>query len=351
MWEKNKEIAKLFTSEGAKKLPIYNWFYYKEAFSPQLLDLFKPRGSILDPFSGSGTTALWAKLNGQTALGIDAFPLAVFIGQAKTKNYSDDMLSAAEALIPRVGCCDMGFCWKWEAIVEPKKAIPKRNLGFFLRARAQISKEWFDGAEILLLALLSSVSQCSLAVKDGGVLRTDLRKSALPAKDVFRRKAKRFIAEARASKSTGKASVVEGDARMLGFQEEFDWVFTSPPYLNAIDYQRVYSLEAGLLGAEPSTKIRSYLKAEGTDAVSDYFCDMEKVMHGIEASLKRGGRCALVVGNAVIAGNVIEVDKRIVEASESIGLMLRKAVYAERVVHIGKERKKARETLLLFEKK
>ena len=37
---KNYELGKFFNFARAKGLPIHKWFYYKESFSPQLVEIF-----------------------------------------------------------------------------------------------------------------------------------------------------------------------------------------------------------------------------------------------------------------------------------------------------------------------
>ncbi|MEM2635078.1 MAG: hypothetical protein QW372_06390, partial [Nitrososphaerales archaeon] len=74
--EPKPEWAKLVTFIPNKKVPIHNWFYFKEGFSRdfviKIFDIFKVREGmkILDPFCGSGTTLLVAKEFGIDACGV-----------------------------------------------------------------------------------------------------------------------------------------------------------------------------------------------------------------------------------------------------------------------------------------
>src|SRR3989304_1710181 len=86
-----KEIA---TFVPNKRLPIYNWFYYKEGFSKELveklIEMFgiKENNTVLDPFCGSGTTVVACIQNGVNAIGFDVLPTAVFASQVKTAKYN-----------------------------------------------------------------------------------------------------------------------------------------------------------------------------------------------------------------------------------------------------------------------
>ena len=91
------EIGKFMTFDLSKEAPIYNWFYYKEGYAPQMveycLDYFKKNNSgklpqnILDPFCGAGTTLLFAKNINIPSIGVDASYLATFVSKTKVDNY------------------------------------------------------------------------------------------------------------------------------------------------------------------------------------------------------------------------------------------------------------------------
>ena len=80
-----------------KKEPVHRWFYYKEGYSPDLVqDLIKKfnlNSPILDPFCGTGTTLLACKQKNIDSIGFDITPLAVFVAKVKLEdNYDLDEL-------------------------------------------------------------------------------------------------------------------------------------------------------------------------------------------------------------------------------------------------------------------
>ena len=77
-------------------------------------------GTVLDPFCGSGTVLLEAKLNGFNAIGIDINPFAALISKVKTtkiretiiKNYLENILCGNRSTyysIPKIGNINLWF--------------------------------------------------------------------------------------------------------------------------------------------------------------------------------------------------------------------------------------------------
>jgi len=90
-----------------KKLPLYNWYYYKEGFARELvfklLDLFDMKnGLVLDPFCGSGTTLLACKERGIESIGLEILPGSLLASRVKTRNYSDTDLSDIESCLNEI---------------------------------------------------------------------------------------------------------------------------------------------------------------------------------------------------------------------------------------------------------
>ncbi|MBI3741804.1 MAG: site-specific DNA-methyltransferase, partial [Chloroflexi bacterium] len=66
--------------QSNKKRPVFRWYKFKEAFSAPLIEyLFTkyeiPKGRILDPFAGSGTSLFVASEAGSSADGIELLPI------------------------------------------------------------------------------------------------------------------------------------------------------------------------------------------------------------------------------------------------------------------------------------
>lgn len=368
------EIGEYFTFEPAKGVPVHNWFYYKEAYSPQLAgwalgELGVESGAIFDPFCGIGTTMLYAKENGFSGIGIDVSPLAIFVAETKCADYSEEDVLEAERELKGIFSerKEAGRGWEFE-LFHPSRFFGKRNYSdiCFLRGRIEEMENEKAGG-LFLLALLSILPQCGFFIKDGGVLREQKGKSAMPVKDAFRRKVKRMLKDLRACGGTGG----KGPELMLRDAREFsdadaDAFVTSPPYLNNIDYSKVYGLELSLLAMDKEStrimrgrEVRSFITGESfgdcppeaeeyadIPIVGAYFADMEKVLR----NLKRIAPCGcMVAGNAVLGGRHIPVDEMLISIGERVGFSEgRIAAVKERVADVRPHRMRVRESAVIF---
>ncbi len=327
-----------FTFSPDKKKPVYNWFYYKEAFSSGfverivgMLDLKPP---FLDPFCGAGTTLLYCKLNGLESVGLDCNPLSVMVSRVKTRNYDIGFLKGVfeEVLkFEEIDKKEWGF-----RFFKPEDVFPRKSLSDFFALKKKINEiETQREREFFLTVLTSLIPQTSFIFKDGGVLKIDKRKKLMPVRVAFKRKALRMISEASLLEGV-EPKVLVGDARIFKGLK-FSSIVTSPPYLNGVDYSKIYGLELNIVGGESAGFLRSFLLSKSMSLVKDaYFEDMEKVLRVFDDCLVEGGAVALVVGNSVVGGEVVEVDKIFAGIGEEIGFKSNVIVGKERGVrHLG----------------
>ena len=78
-WTGSREVKTLGSNAGSEVLPFQGWRNFKEAFAPEIVEraLTQTRGKIdhiVDPFGGSGTTALAAQFLGILATTIEVNP-------------------------------------------------------------------------------------------------------------------------------------------------------------------------------------------------------------------------------------------------------------------------------------
>ncbi|MFA5049954.1 MAG: hypothetical protein WC501_03015 [Candidatus Micrarchaeia archaeon] len=379
------EFGEYFTFSPSKSKPIYNWFYYKEAYSPECVDFFINRfklesGLIVDPFCGIGTTLLYSKSNGFSSFGMDASELAVFVSKIKCRDYSTNDIEnfkdtlkkfsiEIEKVIP-------SFKWNTE-FFNPEKIFPKSSLNFILRAREFISKiDDKKTHDLFLLALISIVSQSSLLIKDGGVLKFDKRKSAIPAKIAFRKKIKKMIVDLEDSPIKGRVPEIElGDATKIKLKNECtDAIITSPPYLNNIDYTKVYGIELSLLSLNINSVFDSRNRSIGSfhggvkklenvpieveefgikyPIIGSYFSDIENVLKESFRILKTDSSAVFVVGNSIMHDHHILVDELFCQIGERIGFVESEIITSlKRNASFNRVKVETRESAVILKKK
>jgi len=388
-------LGKYFTFEPSKGRPIYDWFYYKEAFSPEIVEYVihnyaKNAKSLFDPFCGAGTTVLCAKQHGINSFAVDSSPLAVFVSRAKCADYSErDIEEIKKFMEPREARHKTrdaesktqhppeAIDWQFE-LFPPSRAFPPSNLNQMLAIRSRLEAlENENASNLLMLALLSIIPQTSLVVKDGGVLKIDKKKRAMPVKDAFKRKVKSMLADlgrTEARTRDPRHDIRLGDARKTEFENETaDVIVTSPPYLNNIDYSKVYGLELSLLALDKritattrARSVRSFITSTAFDSlelpeevrefadkipiVGSYFSDMRSVLLEMHRILRPGGVVGFVVGNSVIHETHILVDEVIGEMAEKIGFDVEIVVGLERIADVRPAKVKTRESMIMMKK-
>jgi len=337
--EKRLDLGRLATFVPNKRLPVYNWFYFKEGFArglvTLLLDRYAAEGSnvnVLDPFMGSGTTLLACKERGLDSYGFDVSPLAVLASRAKTNDYDAAELKQA-----------IKHLSKSKFRKPDASAVPKDVRRFFnphtlddvLFFREQISQCKAEVSDFLKLGLITSATRCSYMYKDGAVLK--VRKKPVP---VFR---KFYIRTLRKMLSDlGKTGfrqcqtfADQGDARQLRIDSRFiDLVITSPPYLNKIEYTKIYGIEEHLFFGAPFGRrgMRSYV---GTDVKEDaeqvfpdqelpdfanaYFSDLKQVFSELRRACKPGAVLAFVIGDGCLPDRVVHVDSLLPRLAQEQG--------------------------------
>lgn len=370
-------LGPYFTFDPSKGKPIFNWFFYKEAYSPEIVHHFLRRFSpqnVLDQFSGIGTTALAAKSRGIQAFGIDSSPLAVFVGQVKTRNYSEDDLQGAREFLKNLFQEKSAPRVRWPFELFPvEKAFPPVNLRDILFIRERLDSIENENARgLLLLALVSILPMCSFVLKDGGVLKI-AKKQVAPAKEMFKRRAKKMLADLENPINGPEPQILLGDARELPFENEtMDAAITSPPYLNNIDYTKVYGLELSLLGlrADDAKKareraVRSFVNivtradsfpeelgeiGDRIPVAATYFSDMEKVLEETRRVLKPGSSASFIVSNAVIRETHIPVDEILAQIGERLGFECEIIAGLERIADVKPAKVRTRESAIVFRK-
>ena len=270
---------KLVSYQNSKRLPVSRWFKYKEGFSAELVEYCLAatkvsKGTVLDPFAGSGTTLFTANRLSLDSVGVEILPIAQEIIQVQELALS----SSSTELASGIRAFLASQPWKRRAIeakVEKLNEISITRGAYGEQNRTSL--EQYLGclqglepplARVLRFAALCILESISFTRKDGQFLRWDFRSGRSRGKSETgfdKGKIWEFdeaitsklleIAddlESLASKpEKNRVTLVKGsilrDAAKIE-QGSISAVVTSPPYLNRYDYTRTYALELAFLG-------------------------------------------------------------------------------------------------------
>ena len=232
----------------------HGWLRLTPAYSvkavEEVIDRYSSSRRVLDPFCGTGTTALSAVNRGHNAATTDVNPFLIWLSRAKTAQYAPRFVTEAE----RAGEAALDLM---ERRVVAAAAAPEihniqrwwshSNLCFLAYLKSAINmvsgevgavRDLLDIAFCRTLIGLSNAAfnHQSMSFKSTSQYELDLN---MRPEALFRDNL-RFVLRGARQNPRGVASVVEGDARRLSvyFDAPFDLVVTSPPYANRMSYIR-----------------------------------------------------------------------------------------------------------------
>lgn len=274
----------------SKKDCLHRWLKYREGFSAQLVEILlnefkiKEGDVVMDPFMGSGTTALVCAMEGINSIGYDILPMSKLSILAKTAVYDYNIVELQMMLddirrleVPK----NYEKCTPYVSITDG--AYPDaegKAIAFFT--------EYFDNSNysdiaknLVKLCILNSLERISYTIKSGQYLSWDHKcpkiieinklrveagkkpfvnkndKGTLPTlKGALSLEFSQMVEDiiALQSKDTefkANCKYIEGSVLFEIAKVENDTisgVITSPPYCNRYDYTRTYGLELAYLG-------------------------------------------------------------------------------------------------------
>ena len=371
-------------------LPRHRWYYYKEGFSPVLVEKaieiadVQEDEIVLDPFNGSGTTTLTASTNDKKAIGIEVNPFTCFLSKTKASNVNLSELNTWENLLIKGAEKEktsplMGFSTFSETI-ELKKWLFNDEVLTSFEGAWKKSKEIssYNTRRILRLALISAAMKNCNAKKDGKCLRyrptwQEKQYDIDSFVESFRNKVKEIKEDAENSYINKNTTIINNDSRNFLASKNASFKFklcvTSPPYLNTFDYTDIYRPELFLGKFVQSNKdlyklrlktVRSHIQAkwkspklsdfgmlyeqsishikDNQDQLMDkriplmvqaYFEDMFNILKMLKAKADENAQVWLVVSNSAYADREIPVDLIIGEIGTKAGWFLREVAVLE----------------------
>lgn len=288
-------------------------------------DFSRPGDRVLDPFCGSGTVLVEARLAGRAAIGVDANPLAVRLARLKitpaaeatrarwieaalrVQAFADERRKAKAGPTKRYPPSDM-------ALFQPHVLLEMDSLRAGLDALPDASVR--EALELVLSAILTKMSRRESDTSGRDVERR--LAGGYPAR-LFVKKTEELCArlaeiEAPLSIPTPRrptARVLEGDARVLeGVPDQsIALVVTSPPYPGNYDYLEHHAARLRWLRLPPGRFDEAEIGArrrldplgprEGAARFRD---EMAATLRSIRRVLEDGGAAALLIADSVVGG-------------------------------------------------
>ncbi len=270
---------------------------YHGKFIPQLVEAllseYVPRGRILDPFAGSGTTLVQALESRLDATGVELAAFNCLLIRVKTAQYDlfalerelRDVLGRLEPDSERTGNEYLRTWYAPQALAELlhfRSLIPEYEHGDVLRvilsraARSARRTTHFD-LEAPRVPQLEPY-WCHKHRRECRPVETARQFLSRYTLDTLAR-IKEF---SRVRARTRSAVVLHGDARTVGYDARFDGIVTSPPYPGLIDYHEQHRYAYELLGLDDRRELELGAAARGTSRSA-----LEEYRAGIAASLAR----------------------------------------------------------------
>lgn len=315
---------------------LTHWIYpYKGKFHPQmiraLLNIIKLKKGdvVLDPFVGSGTTAVEAQLLGINCIGVDISPVCVLVSKVKTesievtdliKKWKDSMIVTANKIGP--ANLEKSKIDLQEAIAD----IPNEKVrNFFKVAELIAHSDESRRNKDFRMSFIKNIEKMFASVRD---YKTIVSKLGL---------------------TLGKVEIKHGDSRCVDLPS-VDGIITSPPYSVALDYvaNDVHALRA--LGHD-TTKIRKEfigVRGAGDERIELYNKDMKKCLDKMYCTLKTGKYCVIIIGNATYRWQEFKTTEIIIDYCQKIGFTLERNI--EKTI-FGLFNSMKEENILFFKKK
>ena len=180
----------------SKKDALHSWLKYKEGFSAdlvgQILDDMgaKPGDLVMDPFMGSGTTALVCQMRGINSIGFDIMPISAVAIKAKANvmSYDQDVIKKLIVEVKNLRLPD-GYTGFTPYVTITDTAYPVCNGQFIQYSSDWIKTTTFDYTvkNLFTLAVLNSLERCSYTTKSGQYLSWDCRSDKVKNANIIRK--------------------------------------------------------------------------------------------------------------------------------------------------------------------
>lgn len=351
--------------DDATRAHVHGFHSYAARLHPltarRLIEALSDRsGTVLDPFAGSGTVLVEARLLGRRAIGTDLNPLGVLLARLKTRGTNARERAALVAAAREVAAHAEE---RRRKKAGPSKRYPEQDRALFdvhvllevdgLSQGISMLEPGFarDALELVLSSILVKVSRSPGDTAEATVPRRlaggfTVRLFESKAEELARRLeefAKLLPPGAR------DCRVEVDDARRLASVRDASatLVVTSPPYPGVYDYAKQHALRLRFLDL-PSGEFerneigsrRRLSRLSHAAADAEWERDLGKALSAVRRALVDRGLAVLVLADSVIAGRPILADRVIERVAKSANMTVIAAA-SQRRPHFHAESRRA----------
>lgn len=384
--------------DHSKVLPRHRWYYFKEGFSPLLVEEainyagVTSDDLIVDPFSGSGTVALVSNSLNKKSVVFEVNPFMAFVANTKLTEVKSSQFSQYFNLVHRG--INKGEYSKLESFSTFTEGQNKKKWLFNIDVLRAFEGGWSvadklpaEIGKLYKLSLISSIMTNCNAVKDGKCLRykKNWRLLNYSKENFITEFEKQFaiINEDLSKTILNNSKVFIGDVRKKVNKldsSSFKLCITSPPYLNSFDYSDIYRPELflgkfvknndELLKLRLRT-LRSHIQVSWESPtrsnfgllyqncfneilkrkellwnkriptmIQAYFEDMEMLLNNLKHKAHRDASLWIVVSTSAYAGIEIPVDLILADIGSNIGWNLEEIIVTRQLRNSTQNAKK-----------
>lgn len=305
---------------------------------------------VLDPFLGSGTVLVEARLRRREAIGVDANPLAVELAWAKTRGFDD----AALARLLQAGDAVRGHAEeRRRARAGPSRRYGPEDREVFAPHVLLELDGLSDGLALVrdrdsrrALALVLSSLLTKVARRAGDTSPASVTKRLPPGRvlHLFSYKLEEVVDRLALYASLlppGAPPAVPrtGDARRLAHvaSGSVGLVVTSPPYPGVYDYHAHHATRLRWLGLagerferDEIGSRRRLARLSTADALAAWERDLGRALSEISRVLAPEGRAALLLGDSALGRQAVSAADVVARLAPGAGLALRACASQER---------------------
>lgn len=269
-WTGQRRIVSIGSNAGAEPLPFQHWHHFKEAFAPEVVaravrESQRPVTSCLDPFGGSGTTALASQFLGVSPATVEVNPYLADLIEAKLSSYEPDELAQDFRQIVQLASRHAGDLRRFNRLPATFIESVGRERWIFDRSIARRIAAHLDAIDTLPSArhrrlfrvmvggMLIAVSNVIINGKGRRYRRGWAERAMAPemVDMLFKQRCQAAITEIHEHRYRRQRDymLLRGDClAQIPNALLSDLAVFSPPYPNSFDYTDVYNVELWMLG-------------------------------------------------------------------------------------------------------